>query len=549
MPADRRHRSVLDTNARLGRWGVGTVTIQRAEDLPAGGDLQADVCIVGSGAAGITLARQLDGSRLRVVMLEAGGLERAPATEADDFAVHYVGRPSRDDIDARGRWYGGSTNLWFGRIALPDRIDLERRPWVLHSGWPLSYDELASWFGVAASILDVPRFEMIDIERWPPNPTIETFRGAAELGVFLWADGMFMGRHARALVEASRNVRLVLDATVTELVAGETSIESLAVVGPGGRRFTVTASTFVLAAGGLENPRLMLASTERFADGVGNQHGNVGRYYLDHPRSEGTARVDLRPLTAAQVERVLLLGEKAHTAYGKVQLRVIFPEAMQREESLLNHSLHAHLATDVQMSPGYASARRLREALRRRQVPDGAGRDVAAVLRASPQLLALGVRKLIGRTRLAELIVVDQMEQEPDPESRVTLDAQRRDRFGLPRLRVDWRVGESTFRSRRRMHELVRDVLSGVGIDTFESDVLADPEASTDLLDMRHPSGTTRMSVAPRDGVVDADCRVHGLANLYIAGSSVFPTVGHFNPTLVIVALAARLADRLLATA
>ena len=311
------------------------------------------------------------------------------------------------------------------------------------------------------------------------------------------------------------------------------------------------ATTYVLAAGGLENPRLLLASTARSPRGVGNGSDLVGRYYLDHPRGEGLATVDLRDLAPRQVERLLLLGEKSKSEYGKVQLRVTFPETMQREETLLNHSLHAHLVSDIHNAPGYVAARRLVERLRNRDrgAPGDLRADAMAMVKGGPQLVRLGARHVTARGRPSELVVIDQMEQEPDPDSRVTVDHRRLDRYGLPRLQVDWRIGSSTYRSQRRMHRLFGDILERVGITTFHSQVLERPDEVPELWDMKHPSGTTRMSPSPHHGVVDSDCRVHGLANLYIAGSSTFPTVGHANPTLVIVALAARLADHLRRTA
>ena len=530
------------------------MTIEGALTWRARGELRTDVCVIGSGAAGITIARQLDGSALDVVVLEAGGLERAPDVEADTFAFETAGLPFRDDIEARGRWFGGSTNLWFGRIALPDRIDLAVRPWVARSGWPLSYDELAAHFPAAAAILAVENPELLDAGRWPPEPTIETFSpdGRGGIEVFLWAGGMYMGPVARPQLERSTNVRVLTEATAVELVATPDgrSVESVAVVDPNGQRTTVRATTFVLAAGGLENPRLLLASPGPDGRGIGNGRDMVGRCYLDHPRAEGYARVDLRRLTNRQLDQVRLLGEKSDGPIGHVQLRVTFPADLQRREELLNHSLHAHLATDLSLSPAGGRARDRRDQLRAGGRPSlrDLGGDVAAVARSVPQLARAAGRRLRRGAQPAELVVVDQMEHEPDLDSRVTLVPGDRDRFGLPRLRVDWRVGPSTFRSQRRMHELVRDRLLAAGITTFESELLADPDRAVDrLLDMRHPSGTTRMSADPTDGVVDADCRVHGIDNLYVMGSSVFPTVGHFNPTFTIVALAVRLSQRLLA--
>lgn len=525
------------------------MSIDSATNVATSQVVRADVCVIGSGAAGLTLARELDGAGLDVVLLEAGGLERAE-TEADDFRFDAVGLPFRDDIEARGRWFGGSTNLWFGRIALPSPIDFEERPWVPHSGWPISYDDVAAHFPAAARLLDLPEWAQLDIRRWPPDPTIATFRGGdAELQVFLWADGMFMGERARPQLAASRNVRVLLDATAVELVPAERgdAIQRVVAATGDGRRFDVEATTFVLAAGGLENPRLLLASTQHAPHGVGNGHDLVGRYYLDHPRTEALARVDLRGLSAEQIARVRLLGEKAASPFGEVQLRVVFSAELQRREQLLNHSAHAHLVTEAQLTPAFDRLRARRDALRARTRPTLAevAEDLRAVARSLPALGRAAVQRIRVGARPAELLLVDQMEHEPDPDSRVTLRHDDRDRFGLPRLQVDWRVGESTRRSQLRMHELVRARLAAVGITTFTSELLDEPDRDVPILDMRHPSGTTRMAASPTDGVVDRDCRVHGVDNLYVMGSSVFPTVGHFNPTFVIVALAVRLAERL----
>ncbi len=526
------------------------MTIERAQDIPDGTTLTADVCIVGSGAAGLALAERLPASD-RVVVLEAGGLDPDPDAENGPFAIDCVGLPQNNTVASRGRQFGGSTDLWFGRIAALDPIDFEERPWVPHSGWPLEYSELQPWLLTAASMLDVPHFDKIDIDAWEPNATTDMVMrsGEARLGVFLWADGMAMGALRREWMERSTNVRLVAEATANELVPNEssTAIESLAVVGPDLNRFSVRATTYVLAAGGLENPRLLLASTERNSAGIGNDSDTVGRYFMDHPRGEGLAGIDLRGLEPEKLDQLALLGEKAASPYGQTQLRVTFPESMQRDEGLLNHSLHAHIVSDVQQTPGYAALRRLfNRGESEADMGASLSADVVASIKVLPRLSAFAARRALGRERPSEFVVVDQMEQAPDPSSRLTVDHRRTDRFGLPRVQLDWRVAESTFASQKRMHQLFAAILERAGIPAFWSDVLEPPSAPPDpLLDMKHPSGTTRMSASQRNGVVDSDCRVHGVANLYVTGSSVFPTVGHANPTLTIVALAARLAHHL----
>lgn len=527
------------------------MSIRDAATISEGTEFNADVCIIGSGAAGITIARQLNGTRLSVILLEAGALERDVAVERDAFEIDQIGIPWRNPIPDRGRWFGGSTNLWYGRIALPDPIDFERRPWVRYSGWPLSLDELTPWLHEAANILDVRHFDKMNIEHWRDCPTVSTFtaEGRANVGTFFWAEGMSVGPRHHRLLEQSRNVQLLLNATATELIPDDSAsaVAALAVCGTPLNRFTVRATTYVLAAGGLENPRLLLASTRGCTTGLGNAYDQVGRYYMDHPRGEGLAQVGLQNLTNSQTQRVLMLGETARTRYGKAQLRVKFSRDMQREEQLLNHALHANLSSEMHESTGYRSAKRLWQRLRGNELETerSIGEDLSASVRTAPGLVAFGARRIMGMARPTKLWLIDQMEQEPDPSSRVTVNPGQRDRFSLPRLSLDWRISEATYRSQRRMHLLVKDILGRAGITEFYSEVLDRPDERPNLWDMKHPMGTTRMAKSPREGVVDPDCRVHGVRNLYVTGSSVFPTGGHFNPTLLIVALAARLADHI----
>jgi choline dehydrogenase-like flavoprotein len=120
----------------------------------------------------------------------------------------------------------------------------------------------------------------------------------------------------------------------------------------------------------------------------------------------------------------------------------------------------------------------------------------------------------------------------------------RRDRFGLPVARVDWRPAPSDRASIRASQKAVDTALRAAGLGHVEF-MLGDEHPPMLLEGNFHHLGTTRMHTDPARGVVDADCRVHGVRNLYVAGSSVFPTYGCSNPTLTVVALALRLADHL----
>jgi choline dehydrogenase-like flavoprotein len=226
---------------------------------------------------------------------------------------------------------------------------------------------------------------------------------------------------------------------------------------------------------------------------------------------------------------------------------VVFDEKLQRAEELLNHGLHGYLVSELEQHIGFATYRSVRSQLQQRPISDRGEflRDVGVVAKSSPSLTRLGWHRLRGLNRPTTFVVIDQLEHAPDPESRVTLRPQDVDRSGMARLDIDWRIGSSTLRSHRRLHEMFFDRLASVGITQSTSAILDLPSFEPRYLDMKHPSGTTRMSSSPRRGVVDANCRVHGSQNVYVAGSSTFPTSGHFNPTLTIVALAARIADHI----
>ncbi|MEP2371964.1 GMC family oxidoreductase [Ilumatobacter sp.] len=507
--------------------------------------------MIGSGAAGITIARRLSRSGLRVTVLEAGGLRHDRKAEAGAFKFFPTGRPFDNPIPDRGRWFGGSTNLWFGRCTRPTAIDFDYRPWVPHSGWPISIEELEPWFGVASEILDVPHADKLRIEEWPSNPTIRAFcseHSASALEVFLWAQAPAMGPAAKQQLSDAASVKVITDATCVGLTSvSHDQAEAASIIGPGGRRFSVRARTFVVAAGGLENPRLLLLSNDAQPNGLGNHHDNVGRYYLDHVRGAGLARVDVRPLDDSQLAVLQMLDEQADTPYGPAQLRVVFDQKTQHDEELLNHGLHGYLVSELEESSGFEAYLAVRAQLGRRTITDHRvfARQLAALAANSPQLARLRWNRLRSRNRPTSFVVIDQLEHAPDPESRISLRHRDLDRFGMARLEVDWRIGSSTLRSHRRLHEIFFDRLASVGIRQGVSEILGSPSFQPHYQDMKHPSGTTRMSSSPKDGVVDANCRVHGSKNVYVAGSSTFPTSGHFNPTLTIVALAARLSDHI----
>ncbi|HET7585377.1 MAG TPA: GMC family oxidoreductase [Gemmatimonadaceae bacterium] len=533
------------------------MTIIDATEVEPNAELAADVCIVGAGAAGLTLAGALDGTSLSVCVIESGGMEPDPDTQAL-YDLDVRGYPVRENFMSRARYYGGSCNIWAGRSMRFTAQDFAPRAWVPHSGWPLEYGELAAYYPAAARVLGLPGDELFDASRHASQLTDQERRlyDADRLvpAVSLWARRpKRFGAGYRATLRRSRNIRLILRGNVVNvrLHADGTRVESVDVATLGGRRFRVRANVVVLACGGLENARLLLASREQHAAGIGNAHDVVGRYFMDHPRGV-YGRVHLR-----EGARLSLL-DGWPRAEGKVQFGVGLSPALQEREALLDHYATVEVEHSEYTARQYQSFIRTMKVLLRRGYA-GSRWDVGRRAKLSdisglmylltpkelmPHALYRAywrARRMVGRRRAGggRRVVVYFCEQPPDPASRVTLTAER-DALGLPRLALDWRLPPSVHESVCRLQSLLKAQLERAGVGTLE-----EGDGEVRFTDASHHMGTTRMSTTPRTGVVDTHGMVHGVHGLYVAGSSVFPAASHKNPTLTIVALSLRMAEHL----
>lgn len=517
-----------------------------ARRVASGTVVDADVCVIGCGAAGITIAKELDASGYRVAILEAGNFEFDAAFERKDFEFDIQGESIRSDIPTRRIQFGGATNAWFGRIAKFDPIDLEHRDWVPNSGWPLTSYTLKRYYGRAADILGVPHHAQMEADAWRQNPTFQAFnQHDLTTGAFFWAEKYLMGPVYQQQLARSSNVTVYLNAQVQALESqfGE-RVTHVAVRAGQDTQLTVRAQHYVLATGGHENARLLLLSRNQVAAGLGNHHDNVGRYLVDHPRCEGLAHIELANSFPETIARVASLGEKARSPYGPVQLHVKFSAEAQRREKLLNHCVHAYLINAGQELEGWNALRQLLTG----RISAGSrslGQMLSAIVSDLPGLMQYGPALAMGKAPLKYVALVDQMEQEPTRDSRVYLSERKVDSHGKPLLAVDWRVSEATQRSRVRLHEALLAQVTALRLGSLHSHALNPDLPTPRFLDMKHPAGTTRMSASPVNGVVDRDCRVFGVANLSVVGTSVMPTIGHANPTFAIVALSIRLADSL----
>lgn len=526
-----------------------------ARDSTVPARIDTDVCIVGAGAAGITLASELQDSGLDVCLVESGGF--APDEETQGlYDLESIGHPVRGNFMSRARYFGGSCNLWAGRNMTLNEIDFEAREWVPGSGWPIPHEAISRHYPRAFEILGLPRptrtAEAVLRQRMSAAERRLFDEGTFSPTVSVWPKSAtrFGSEFGPALRRAA-NVRVLLNASVTHVALNQagTAVDTVTAVTLDGKRRNIHARRFVLACGGLENARLLLVSRDRQTRGIGNAGDAVGRCFMDHPRAV-FGKVHLPP----GCELPLLRGRPLPD--GKIQLGIGLSPGVQRRERLLNHYVTFELQTSGYAEARYQSFVQTMKVVLRRGYAGSRWNFAKANLTRIPDMIYLlspkelmphavyrafvAARDLVPRRPAAKTYVaVYFCEQPPDPLSRVTL-SEERDRLGLQRLRLNWRLDDSVRESMLRMQELLASRLEGCGVGRLEA-----ADHAPVFTDASHHMGTTRMSVHPRDGVVDTDSCVHGVGNLYVAGSSVFPSAGHANPTLTIVALAVRLAGHL----
>lgn len=495
--------------------------LRQAHDIPRDTLLERDVCIVGAGAAGITLARELRGTNRSVCLLESGGLSGDPQTQdlyAGQTSGGFIGGRPGYPLRSRLRFFGGSTNHWAGICRHLDPIDFEARSWIPNSGWPFDRSVLEPFYTRAAALLSVRPFSYGAPDRAGGSDGSPAFD--ADVGiedrVYHLSPAVRFGERYRADLADAPNVEVLLHANAINLQSDpeERHIEHVDVAGLEGQRFRVRARTYVLAAGGLENPRLLLASNRVRSAGLGNAHDVVGRYFMDHVfhlRDPGEAvfAESEHGLTLYEVSSRDVLSQRRYALFG------LSPE-LQRRHRVANH--------------GYGR-------LTFRREPSSLERGVGSL---TAEIAALAGAR--GDAQTGAWVGISS-ELVPDPDNRVTLTSER-DALGMPRLRLHWRLAEEDERGLERgfrafAAEAGRSLRARVRVK------LTPRYRWRRLQVAQHHIGTTRMHDDPKRGVVDPQCRVHGIDNLYVAGSSVFPTCGQSNPTFTIVALTLRLSEHL----
>lgn len=513
-----------------------------------------DLCIVGAGAAGLALAAEFFHGPGRVLVVESG--LRAPDTYGEDLnQLDSIGLRHDGWREGRVRSLGGTTLAWGGQLIPLRGSEIEPRPWVADSGWPLRLEELDPYYRRVEQLLHI-QGPPYDATTWPrlgitppafdPEEICVRFSQWAALGrrnfALLW----------RRELARSRNVWLLTDATAVALRCaseaiqcntGAHSCEMLEVRSRSGRQANIRARAFVIACGAIETARLLLASAHSGGGTVANSSGHVGRFFQDHV-SYVAGEVEPESRRAMQH-----LFDPRYVGATMYSVKLEPTDAAMRREGWLN--VMAHIAFQIPDALGWMELRRILRSLQAGRLEVPSVDEGLAMLRGSLELSRLMLTRYLARRRRSPdagriRLLVDS-EQAPNGASRVLLD-DRVDALGMRRARLDWRLGEleqhtlSGF-ARRIAAEFERLGLGKVRLAGAPDFAVRDTLGAA--RDIFHHMGTARMSATPLTGVTRPDLRCHDVDNLFIAGAAVFPTGGIANPTFTALALSLRLADHL----
>ncbi|MGG9964680.1 GMC oxidoreductase [Ferruginibacter sp. SUN106] len=495
--------------------------------------IEGDICIIGAGAAGISIALEWMNTPYKVILLEGGGFDYDDKVQ-ELYNGKLTGQPYFPMKASRLHYFGGSTGHWGGMCSTFDELDFEKREWVENSGWPIKLKDIEPFYPRAHPILDLGPYEW-DVKYWlKKNPSLKELpldQNVIWSKMWQFSPPTRFGSKYKETIVGAKNIHLYTYANVVDITATEnvSEIKEVVIKNYADRQHTVRAKFFIMACCSIQNSRVLLASNKQAPKGLGNDNDVVGRYFMEHPHIESgelwlanSDTLDLYQMGKGITERV----EMAITAKKQEELKI-----MNGTISLTPLELSKNRISNIKM---------------------WSADDPRNSLDSFKKYNSLDRRNFFERHFMPSKLykaygLLTRMEQVPNPASRVELSTEK-DALGVPRANLNWQMSPPDKITVTKIIEVFAQQIgiSGVGrvrIPDFMLDTKDESVPSSLVSGGWHHLGTTRMSEDPKKGVVDANCKVHGISNLFVAGSSCFATGGAVNPTLTVVAISLRLSD------
>jgi len=500
-----------------------------ARQLPDNTLIEGDICIIGAGASGISLALEWMNTPYKVILLEGGGFDYDAAMQ-DLYRGKTTGQRYYPLESARLHYFGGTTGHWAGFCSTFDPIDFKKRDWVPHSGWPIKWEDLDPFYARAHKNLDLGPYEY-SYDYWKAKePGMESLPFEPDTvwnKIWQFSPPTRFGEKYKNTIVNAPNVHLYTYANVTDITANEnaSAIKQVTVKNIAGKMHTVKAKYFVSACCAIQNARLLLASNKQAPKGLGNDNDNVGRYFMEHLeiKSAELWMPDPDPLKLYAIE------------YGKTKWRaeLAISARMQEKYRILNGTASFTPLEAAKHQPAFIDIWKS---------SDPKERDKAF------GKFDVSKGKAQSKKGYSSYQLFTRVEQGPNPNSRVTLDTET-DALGVRRAMLHWELTSLEKRSIRSIYEIIGQQLGIVAKGRIRLLEYLRDENDNSWPEFTgggwHHMGTTRMGDDPKVSVVDANCKVHGIANLFMAGSSCYVTAAAPNPTLTLVALTLRLSDHL----
>jgi choline dehydrogenase-like flavoprotein len=538
------------------------------KSIAEGTVFEADLCIIGAGPAGISVALELLPTQKKIVVLAGGNYKETREYRELNKGLVFPKGSHEPLEERRRRAFGGTSLAWGGRCIPFDSIDFEKRDWIPYSGWPFSYDSMKPFYEKAMKLCKAGSFTF-DTDEVFPGDNGEIIQGidndeVTSKKIERWSPSVNFGKEYRNVLDSADHVKVLMETNLIQICTeSEKENVSSIIASAKDKKITVRAKNYVLACGGIESPRLLLSSSNKFhPNGIGNDHDAVGRYYMSHltgihaeiaPSSRNKMRFHFeKDADGVPCRRRWWVTESAQKTK-KIGNVIFYLFRNSEREPLFSAVYLTKFALSITSFRSFKKIRNKWSMDKKKVVSNG-----TTVLTDGWRLIPIISRFAIQRFSKRKLPFLlpsvhsrsfglfFQTEQMPNPDSRITISKTDFDYLGVPRAVAQIAFTDLDKKTIIEAHKIFIERYMKADAGNYELDFEKLSKFVNNRLQVfnssSHHIGTTRISEDSSLGVVDANCKVHGMNNLFIAGSSVFPTGGHANPTLTIVALAIKLA-------